>query len=84
MTTDETKKVRHVVGRVRHEGTARALVAYMRERFQIIFEYEYNEGEKWWLMMAITYGGEQISLDTASRMCEACRAFVAGRQSMVD
>lgn len=87
--SDEPKKVRHIVGRIRHEQTARALYAYMREAFNRVFEYEYSEGEKWWLMMAVTWDEEEageprISLDEASKMCEACRAFIAGRQSMVD
>lgn len=78
-------KVRQIVGRVRHETTVRALYAYMSERFQSSFEYEYSDGEKWWLMIAVTYvGDKQIDLNTSSLMCEACRAFCAGRKSMVD
>lgn len=82
---DSTKKVRHIVGRIRHEATARALYVYMRERFNYVFEYEYSAGEQWWLMMAVIFEeNDPPSLDVSSNMCEACRAFVAGRQSMVD
>lgn len=86
-----SKRVQHIVGRIRHRETARALIAYLMDRFDHGYEftYEFDEGEQWWLIRARTYdnpaGNNRSIVDKdTSAMCEICRAFSAGRQSMVD
>jgi len=81
----EPHRVRHIIGRVRHESTARACAGYIAERWSSgNASYEYNEGEKWWFVILTPYDEYKITNDDSGQMCEAVRAFAAGRKSMVD
>jgi hypothetical protein len=83
-------KMRHIIGRVRSEATAFALMKALGEEFppstyKCEFSYGVLDGEKWIGIRACPFKEDHyLDYDLIARMIYIVRGFIAGRKSMVE
>lgn len=88
--TEGQPSINHIIGHTRTIQTAVLVVEYLRRRcgnlkglhgdmFEYRFKNPTSENGNWSADIIVVTHATALDLEVSSKLCETCRAFVAGR-----